>query len=86
MKVLGIFRSNGLELVDIEIREGSIIPGSCPGGLNIACNDCRFSASPGTGAGSAKELRTGHAAKKQHPVPLMLCYWHEKNGEVDLSV
>ena len=86
MKILGVFRSNRLELVDVEVRDGSIIPGSCPGDLNIACNDCRFSASIGTGASSKNQVRPVHAAKKHPAISLTVCYWYEKNGEADLSV
>lgn len=80
-----MFRSNRLELVDIEVRDDSIIPGSCPGNLKIACNDCRFSVSIGTGAGS-KKVRPAHALKKHPAISLMVCYWYEKNREADLSV
>ena len=86
MKVLGLFRSNRLELVDVEIRDGSIIPGSCPGDMNIACNDCRFSVSTGTGASPKNGFRTALTAKKQKTVLLTICYWHEKNGETGMSV
>jgi hypothetical protein len=86
MKVLGMFRSNRLELVDIEVRNGSIIPGSCPGELNIACNDCRFSVSIGTGASSKNGIPPALAAKKHRAISLMICYWHEKKKESDLSV
>lgn len=86
MKVLAMFRTNRLELVDVEIRDGSIIPGSCPGDLNIACNDCRFSVSIGSGARSTNEIRPLLTAKKQHAISLTICYWHEKNEEPGLSV
>ncbi len=79
MKALGIFRSNGLELIDIEIRDGSIHPKICPGDLRIACNDCRFSRSTDHPTGEAAVL-TSLAAKKQKIVPFLLCNWYEENG------
>lgn len=74
MNVLGIVRTHGLELVDVEIREGSLFSASCPASLPIACNHCAYSVSAGTAPGQDEPA----TAKKRKSVPLLLCYWHEQ--------
>ena len=78
MKALGIFRSNGLEIVDIETRDGAIIPKNCPGSLKIACNECEFSANAEHIPGDGTTPFSHHSMKKRAPLTFLLCQWHEK--------
>lgn len=79
MKALGIIRSNGLELVDVEIRGNAVFPHTCPGGLSIACNDCAFSVSAGAALGNDDVALPASAPTKSRNVPFLICTWYERN-------
>lgn len=80
MKALGIVRSNCLELVDVEIQEGAILPGNCPGNLGRTCNDCGFLVRTEHGSDAEAPLPSGPAANKRQSVTFLLCRWHEQEA------
>ncbi len=72
MRVLGIKKSSGIELVDTSNELESLFPTSCPGGLGIQCDICSFAQNAGTVG--AQEGPAGP------PDSLILCHWYESRS------
>lgn len=81
MEALGIIRTNSLELVDIEIRDGAILTESCPAEFVRACNDCGYLARMELQHDIEVPLPADLDAAKRQNVAFLICCWHERNGE-----
>lgn len=75
MQNLGILKENSVEIVDIMVRDGSVIPVHCPGGLRSTCTACSHARQMRPPA-AAPDLAPKNRSILQKP-SLIICHWYE---------
>jgi hypothetical protein len=76
MLSLGILRDNSIEMVDVTVKGGTIVPGNCPSGQEAFCDQCTYARI--TKAAPPHPTTVLSSRARERAVSLVLCHWHER--------
>ena len=78
MHCLGILKARSIEIVDVTVRDGSLIPLHCPGELSSPCDRCSYARMMGSGPAVPNAL-PGNRTRRRN-VSLIICHWFEQQA------